>query len=189
MRIIAGTLRGRRLHGPSHSGLRPTSDKVREALFSILGPRLPGCRFLDLYAGTGAIAIEALSRGASSATCVEPDPSALRVLRRNMVDCDIASVVFVCPSTVQHFLRHPALWQGPYNIIFADPPYAHAEQLGRLLAHRSSDTLFAADAWLIVEHATKTLLPLALGPCLLRRTYRYGDTTLSLYAYATPAPS
>ncbi|MCP9453217.1 MAG: 16S rRNA (guanine(966)-N(2))-methyltransferase RsmD [Nitrospira sp.] len=189
MRIIAGTLRGRRLHGPSHSSLRPTSDKVREALFSILGPRLLGCRFLDLYAGTGAIAIEALSRGAASATCVEPNPSALKVLRRNMMDCGVASDLFVCPSTAQHFLSHPALWQGPYDIIFADPPYALAEQLEGLLAHRCHATLFAADAWLIVEHATKTPLPHGLGPCLHQRTYRYGDTTLSLYACAMPAPS
>ncbi|MCP9456157.1 MAG: 16S rRNA (guanine(966)-N(2))-methyltransferase RsmD [Nitrospira sp.] len=189
MRIIAGTLRGRRLYGPSQSSLRPTSDKVREALFSILGSRLPGCRFLDLYAGTGAIAIEALSRGAAFATCVEPDPSALTVLRRNMVHCGVASRMFVCPHTVQHFVHHPTLWHGPYDIVFADPPYAHTMQLDRLLTHCSHDTLFASDAWLIVEHATKTRLPYTLGPCLCRRTYRYGDTTLSLYTYTTPAPS
>lgn len=189
MRIIAGMLRGRRLHGPSHSRLRPTSDKVREALFSIVGTRLLDCRFLDLYAGTGAIAIEALSRGAASATCVEPDPLALKVLRQNMMDCGVASDVFVCPTTVQHFLRHPALWQGPYDIIFADPPYALVEQVEGLFALPSHNTLFASEAWLIVEHATKTSLPDTLGPCLHRRTYRYGDTTLSLYTYAASALS
>lgn len=87
MRVIAGSHRGRRLCGPQGATLRPTSDKVREALFSILGSRVPGSRFLDLYAGSGAVGIEALSRGAVLATFVESSPEAVRLLRKNLTAC------------------------------------------------------------------------------------------------------
>jgi 16S rRNA (guanine(966)-N(2))-methyltransferase RsmD len=89
MRVIAGSHRGRRLCGPQGTALRPTSDKVREALFSILGTQVSGSRFLDLYAGTGAVGIEALSRGASSVTFVESDPKAVQLLRKNLQTCQL----------------------------------------------------------------------------------------------------
>lgn len=184
MRVIAGTHRGRRLRRPQGFVLRPTSDRVREALFSILGNRLPDCRFLDLYAGTGAIAIEAVSRGAAHVTCVESGVEALKLLHQNMLDCGIADRMTVRAQTVKQFLSRPDQWDGPYDIVFADPPYAIVGELESLLGHPSIDRLFAADSWLVVEHAEKTALPASLGFGAYLRRYRYGDTALSLYSHS-----
>ena len=183
MRVIAGTYRGRRLYGPRTQVLRPTSDRVREALFSILGNRLPHSRFLDLYAGTGAVGIEALSRGADRVTAVESDRDAVSLLQRNRLLCQIGSELTVQPHTVEQFVRRPAHWNGPYDVVFADPPYAETGKLSSLLNASMTGSLFAPDAWLIVEHGERTMVPATLGPTTLRRQYHYGDTTLSLYSY------
>jgi 16S rRNA (guanine966-N2)-methyltransferase len=184
MRVIAGTYRGRRLRGPKGSLIRPTSDRVREALFSILGNRLPNSRLLDLYAGTGAIGVEAISRGATHVTCVESDAEALKLLRQNMQVCGIAHHITVYTHTVKQFLNQPERWEGPYDIVFADPPYALAQELESLLTPSITERLLAADSWLIVEHAEKTTLPVCLGSTGYVRRYRYGDTALSLYSYS-----
>ncbi|MCP9470483.1 MAG: 16S rRNA (guanine(966)-N(2))-methyltransferase RsmD [Nitrospira sp.] len=189
MRVIAGIHRGRRLRQPQGFGLRPTSERVREALFSILGNRLPGCRFLDLYAGTGAVAIEALSRGASYATCVESDPSALKLLRQNVHDCVGGSSLTVYAQTVERFLSRPDLWEGEYDVVFADPPYPMVMELTSIFEHSAIDRLFAQDSWFIIEHAAKTTLPTLLGSCVYLRGYRYGDTALSLYSQTDRTPS
>lgn len=189
MRVIAGTHRGRRLRGPQGTALRPTSDRVREALFSIVSVRLPGCRFLDLYAGTGAIGIEAVSRGAGQVTCVESNGEALTLLRRNIADCGMAEQIIVCGQTVKQFLSRSDGRNGPYDIVFADPPYAIAQELTALFTEEPSVRLFAADARLIIEHASKAALPAELGGCAFRRAYRYGDTTLSLYTASGAASS
>ncbi|MBS0152344.1 MAG: 16S rRNA (guanine(966)-N(2))-methyltransferase RsmD [Nitrospira sp.] len=182
MRVIAGTYRGRRLYGPQTQSLRPTSDRVREALFSILGNRLPHSRFLDLYAGTGAVGIEALSRGADHVTAVESDRDAVNLLQRNKHLCQIGSELMIRAHAVEQFLRRPDHWNGPYDVVFADPPYAETAGLSSLLSESITEALFAEDAWLVVEHGGKTTAPVALGPTSLRRQYRYGDTTLSLYS-------
>src|SRR5262249_44905517 len=128
MRVIAGSHRGRRLSGPRGPSLRPTSDKVREALFSILGARVAGRRFLDLYAGTGAVGIEALSRGAESATFLEAHARTVALPRGNLVSCELTTRGHVWTLTTETFLKSPTCWNGPYHIIFADPPYAATEQ-------------------------------------------------------------
>src|SRR5438093_490869 len=115
MRVIAGLQKGRRLVGPKGPGLRPTADRVKEALFAILGPRIDGARFLDLYAGTGAIGIEALSRGARWVTFVESDPTALRVLRANLKMCGMGASADIQACRAGVFLRRrepPGLRQG-----------------------------------------------------------------------------
>lgn len=189
MRVIAGTHRGRRLRQPQGLGLRPTSERVREALFSILGNRLPRCRFLDLYAGTGAVAIEALSRGAWHATCVESDPSALKLLRQNVHDCAVGSSLTIYAQTVERFLSRPDLWEGEYDIVFADPPYTMVAELTSIFEHSDHDRLLAPDSWFMIEHAAKTKLPPLLGSCVYLRGYRYGDTALSLYLHTSQTPS
>lgn len=185
MRVIAGTNKGRRLHTPQKQDLRPTSDRVREALFSILGNRLAKGRMLDLYAGTGAVGIEALSRGAAHVTAVEWDQEALGILRRNMQSCQIGDELSMQAQAVQQFLRDPNRWNGPYDIVFADPPYADAEECAHLLSLPQSDELFSADSWLVMEHATRTRLPQSVGRMQFLRQYRYGDTTLSVYSSPT----
>lgn len=184
MRVIAGIHRGRRLRGPEGSALRPTSDRVREALFSILGNRLPNSRVLDLYAGTGAVGIEALSRGATHVTCVESSEDALKLLRQNVSDCKMTHQMTIHAQTVKRFLRRPDLWSGPYDIVFADPPYAIAQELESLFNDVAIDHLFAADSWLVVEHAEKTTLPPHLGRSSFLRRYHYGDTALSIFSSA-----
>lgn len=189
MRIIAGTHRGRRLHGPRGTALRPTSDRVREAIFSILGSRLPNSRFLDLYAGTGAVGMEAASRGARHVVCVESNREALKLMQRNLSDCGMSNRVRVQGETVKQFLSRREHMGEPYDIVFADPPYAAAQELASLMAGVSPEALFAPDARLVAEHATKAPLPAQLGPCVFLRRYTYGDTALSVFAYSSTAVS
>ena len=185
MRVIAGTNRGRRLYTPRAHHLRPTSDRVREALFSILGNRLTKSRMLDLYAGTGAVGIEALSRGAAHVTSVESDKEALKLLRRNMQICRIGDELSLRAQAVHHFLSSPDQWHGPYDLVFADPPYSDAEECASLLSKPQSEDLIHADSWLVIEHAARTTLPLSVGRTQFLRRYRYGDTALSIYSSPT----
>lgn len=180
MRIIAGRLKGRRLKPPQAAGVRPTSDRVKEALFSILGDRTVGARFLDLCAGTGAIGIEALSRGAQSATFIEPDRASLRVLRANLEECGTAGGATVVPSTAEAFLRRAPRTGAAYDIIFADPPY-HENSGSALLRSLDRAGIMTRDSTVILEHFSKATIPSEVG-CLRRaRQYRYGDTTLSVF--------
>jgi 16S rRNA (guanine(966)-N(2))-methyltransferase RsmD len=158
---------------------------VREALFSIIGSRLRDSHVLDLYAGTGAVGVEALSRGAAHVTCVESDTAALKLLRRNVEECGVADHVTICARRVEHFLQSPDNWEGPYRIIFADPPYEVTSEFINLLGGTVTDRFFAADAWLILEHASKTAVPPSLGVAIRARHYRYGDTALSRYSIPT----
>ena len=190
MRIIAGTQKGRRLHGPKGPGLRPTADRVKEALFSILGSRVPGSRFLDLYAGTGAIGIEALSRGAQRVTFVESNPAAVRVLRANVVHCGLDTAADIQTCHAGAFLRRSAKAVGRHDLVFADPPYQqnHVAELWSALAETAT---LAPDAVIVLEHTSKSAAPPANGRMRLLRQYRYGDTTLSVFEVAAqdaPAP-
>lgn len=189
MRVIAGTHRGRRLASPPGHVLRPTSDRVREALFSILGNRLPQSRFLDLYAGTGAVGIEAASRGATQVTCVEATEYVREFLRQNIAQCEMRNRVTICAQTVDRFFSRPNDWGGPYDIVFVDPPYAAVLDFVALIEGSETTHLFSADSWLIIEHATKTMLPDSVAGTRFRRRYRYGDTTLSVFSSLTPTPS
>ena len=141
------------------------------------------CRFLDLYAGTGAVGIEAISRGADHVTSVESDREAVKLLQGNVQLCRIDHELAVRSQPVERFLRHPEQWDGPYDIVFADPPYAETSRLSVLFGEPLIAALFAADAWLIVEHATKSTVPSMLGSTRLQRQYHYGDTTLSRYSH------
>lgn len=163
--------------GPTGPGLRPTSDRVKEALFSILTPRLADAQVLDLYAGTGAIGIEALSRGAGHATFVEPHASSLSVLRANLERCGLTAQATVHACTASAFLKRKASSTTTYDIIFADPPYDEAGAAA-LLASFGQTGLQPTGA-LVLEHGSRDA-PLIGGLALVRR-YRYGDTTLSLF--------
>ncbi|HKT35822.1 MAG TPA: 16S rRNA (guanine(966)-N(2))-methyltransferase RsmD [Nitrospira sp.] len=183
MRVIAGTHRGRRLSGPRGISLRPTSDKVREALFSILATRIPASRFLDLYAGTGAVGIEALSRGAAIVTFVESDSRAVQVMRKNLAACDMLAHAEVRVASTQTFLRQPQSWNGPYDVVFADPPYADREAVELVLGSWELG-LLAPKAVLVVEQDARAELPTKTNEARLMRRYDYGDTALFLYEKA-----
>jgi 16S rRNA (guanine966-N2)-methyltransferase len=149
-------------------------------MFSIVGDRIIGARVVDLYAGTGSLGIEALSRGAASVAFVEADRAACRILQANVERCRaLASDVQICACRVETFLRRDKTWAGPYDLVLADPPYA--ETSGLLDAMRAVPaTRFADHALMVIEHGRKTTLPSRVGPYRLLRRYDYGDTSLSL---------
>ena len=184
MRVIAGTQKGRKLHSPKGPGLRPTADRVKEALFSILGSRVAGARFLDLYAGTGAIGIEALSRGARQVTFVEPNQSALRVLRANLALCGLEAAADVQACSAEAFLRRTTNGRPSYDILFADPPY-RMDITGELWPLLADADIAAPDALIILEHASKVAAPTEHRRLNVLRQYKYGDTTLSVFGLAT----
>src|SRR6185437_10087250 len=130
MRVIAGTLRRRTLEAPAGLATRPTSDRLRETLFNVLAPRMEGVRFLDLYAGSGAVGIEAASRGAASVVMVERAEPALKVLRLNLEKLGLRGSVRVHATGVDRFLRRlrPGMSPMQFDVMFLDPPYDAAEE-------------------------------------------------------------
>ena len=130
MRVVAGTFKGRRLVAPRGTRTRPTADRVREALFSMLGD-VGGARVLDLYAGSGALGIEALSRGADSAVFVESDARAIAAIERNLASIGVEATVWR-----RDVLRFLARADGPFDLVFCDPPYDSASRLAGPLAER-----------------------------------------------------
>lgn len=180
MRITGGVFRSRALRAPKGSSTRPTSDRVREALFSILasaGLLDGGPRVLDLYAGTGALAFEALSRGASSAVVVEQGRDALAVIRENARALDVERRVEILPSNVDRAISRIV---GPFAVVFADPPYADVRTPAFALVLEAASRLVAPGGALVLEHATKDDAPEVAG-LELDRSRDYGDTTLTVY--------
>lgn len=171
MRIVAGTHGGRRLVAPKGRDVRPTSDRVREALFSILGERVAGARVLDLFAGTGALGLEALSRGAAAATFVDRDPATVRA---NLDALGLTAEVHRRDALA--YLRAAA---GPFDLVFLDPPYRAAAGLAAGLA----DTLprVLAPGGLVVSESDRRE-PLDLPPLETLDERRYGDTLIRLHA-------
>ncbi|HYN10638.1 MAG TPA: 16S rRNA (guanine(966)-N(2))-methyltransferase RsmD [Vicinamibacterales bacterium] len=181
MRIIAGTLRGRRLQAPPGSRVRPTSDSLRETLFNVLGPSLDGARVLDAFAGTGALGLEAISRGAAHATFVERDPTALRVLRENIDACGAAEACAIIRGNFPIALEQPKSLnaQRSFDLILLDPPY----EIEDLLAVVAAAAAFAASSGRVVlEHSRRRISPEAAGPLRRARVLTAGDSALSFYA-------
>jgi 16S rRNA (guanine(966)-N(2))-methyltransferase RsmD len=187
MRISGGLAKGRRTatkhlisKTSGHEKLRPTSSKVREALFDILRDRIDGADFVDLYAGTGTVGLEALSRGAAHAVFVEPDrkrAKALRVISGQLQFDDRATII---EGKAADFLRTASRKKARFDIIFIDPPYSSDEILEILPLIEETDILEETGT-VIVEHFIKTDLPEAIGKYNMLRNYRYGDTVLTLY--------
>jgi 16S rRNA (guanine(966)-N(2))-methyltransferase RsmD len=178
MRVIAGTLKGRRLDSPDWPGLRPTSDRLRETLFNILAPRIPGARFLDGYAGTGAVGIEALSRGASHVTFVEQDRRAQQLIEANLSRCGVEDRYAIIRAGFAGVARRLT---GPFEILFLDPPYGAAELAEALEA---AGSLVAADALLIIEHARRDRAPEHAAGLSRTRQLVQGDSVLSFFSAA-----
>jgi 16S rRNA (guanine966-N2)-methyltransferase len=175
MRVIAGTHGGRELIAPKGRITRPTSDRVREALFSILGD-VHDLRVVDLFAGSGALAIEALSRGAGQATLVDSARSAVAAINRNLEALHLEAEVVSQPAA--RFLQ-AALRDGrQYDLVFLDPPYRHASTLGRELSSALMPIL-AAEARVVAESDRRS--PLGLELTLLDER-RYGDTLIQIHA-------
>ena len=177
MRVIAGDLKGRRLETPGWEGLRPTSDRLRETLFNVLAPRIKGARVLDGYAGTGAIGIEALSRGAAHVTFVERDPRAVRLIAENLRRCGITDRYAIIRAELSD-RRSRRVDGGEYDIIVVDPPYG-AQELTNALA--GVEPLMSGGTLLVVEHAKRDAAPARSGELVLARSLASGDSALAFY--------
>jgi 16S rRNA (guanine966-N2)-methyltransferase len=172
LRVIAGELKGRRLAGPTWEGLRPTSDRLRETLFNVLAPDIAGARVLDAYAGTGAVGIEALSRGAAHVTFVERDPRALALIDGNLGRCGVQDRYTVVRADVG-----AGRLAGEFDIVFLDPPYeVSPEPAVAAVAH-----LVTAGGRVVIEHARRTAPPEAVGSLTRARTILAGDSALTIY--------
>jgi 16S rRNA (guanine966-N2)-methyltransferase len=176
VRVIAGDLKGRRLHAPTWEGLRPTSDKLRETLFNVLGARVAGARVVDGYAGTGAVGIEALSRGAAHVTFIDHDPRAVRLIERNLQHCRITDRYVIIRARVADAAAREAA--GTFDLVLLDPPYAREEAADALAA---GSRLVAADGTVVLEHAKRDAAPEDAGDLKRVRTLTSGDSALSLY--------
>ena len=176
MRIVGGTLGGRVLRAPAGHSTRPTSEKVREAIFNIL-PDVGGARVLDIFAGSGAMGIEALSRGAVHATFIDRDKTALKVLRGNLAELGLEDrATIIAQDAIAAVRREPA---EPWRFVFVDPPYASDLATRAVLALPTAS--LAPDAWIVIEHDRRHAPPEALGSLLRTDERRYGDTLVSFY--------
>ncbi|HEY9403523.1 MAG TPA: 16S rRNA (guanine(966)-N(2))-methyltransferase RsmD [Pyrinomonadaceae bacterium] len=183
MRIIAGQYRGRVLKSPPSMQIRPTSDRLRETLFNVLAPRIEGARFLDLCAGSGAVGIEAISRGAAFVTFVDRSRKMCGLVESNLDLCGVPEeLTEVVLSEATDFLRRVEGRGGaPYDIAFLDPPYAiDYAPLLELFGART-ESLLAAGGILIVEHHHKNALKDAVGGVRRWRILKQGDSALSFY--------
>lgn len=183
MRITGGTGRGRRLQVPAGSRVRPTSDKVKQALFNILGERVVDAAFLDLFAGAGGIGLEALSRGAAQVTFVESSPDSLAAIRKNLELPGFAGRARIVPAKVKSFLK-----KAPehYDVVFLDPPYA--EEPRPLLELLAASGMVRPQGLVIAEHFRKQPSPENAGALRLFREARYGDTVLAFYELQESGP-
>jgi 16S rRNA (guanine966-N2)-methyltransferase len=189
MRITGGEHRSRTLEAPRGNATRPTSDRVREAVFAILGSEraFAGATVLDLYAGTGALAFEALSRGAAQATLVESARPALQAIEANARALGVAARIRVVPTTVERALA-AVRRSGAFDLVFADPPYdlVRTGEAPRALAALLGADVLSADARLVLEHGKADGAPDIPG-VQLRESRRYGDTIVSFYERSSTA--
>ncbi len=195
MRVIAGAYRSRQLAAPKGTATRPTSDRLRETLFNILAPKLltlgpGGCRFADLYAGSGAVGIEAISRGAAQVWFAENAPAAVAAIRANLAALKIVRGFTIedrgVGALLQSFIKlaRPA---GALDVVFLDPPYeAETEYEGTLsfLGSARGRLILAQDALVVAEHSSKKPLSSQYGGLTHRRLLRQGDAALSFYRSA-----
>ena len=174
MRIVAGRLKGRRLTAPPGDAVRPTSDSLRETLFNVLADRVDGARVLDAFAGTGALGLEALSRGAAHATFIERDRRVIRVLRENVARCgaeDACTIIGADFTTVDE----PAA----FDLVLLDPPYG-TDDVTTVLERAAK--FVASEGRLVLEHSRRRDSPSAVGTFRRYRVLQAGDSALSFYS-------
>lgn len=175
MRVIGGEFRSRRLQSIPGRATRPTPDRLRETLFNILGAQIAGSVFLDAYAGTGAVGIEALSRGAARAVFIERSRNAVEVLHRNLASLGMEGRALVVPRTVMSSVaEHNA------DIVFLDPPYDRETEYAQALLVLAGQPVKLA----IAQHSVRFALAESYGALKRRRTLKQGDNALSFYALA-----
>jgi 16S rRNA (guanine966-N2)-methyltransferase len=187
-RVIAGRARGRRLAAPGE-GTRPLGDRVKETLFAILEPVLPGATFLDLFAGSGAAGIEALSRGAARVIFVDRDRAACAVIEANLRSTGLAGpAAIVRRSDVLAYLDGVGAHDGPFDVVVLDPPYDEPGLLDTALERLGRPGLVASDGRVVAKRFRRTPLPASVGLLASDRERRFGETTLSFYRRVAARP-
>ena len=188
MRVIAGSLKGRRLKTPTWEGLRPTSEKLRETLFNILASRVVDARVLDAFAGTGALGLEALSRGARAATFVDDDRRALALIRANVQHCGVENRCVIIPTKAARALDAWPMGASSerFDIVFLDPPYAPAGRGSIDAILRTAGLVLARRGVVVLEHARRTAVPVTAGGLTRTRRVESGDSALTFYEIRQP---
>ncbi|MGB6876842.1 MAG: 16S rRNA (guanine(966)-N(2))-methyltransferase RsmD [Candidatus Acidiferrales bacterium] len=187
MRVIAGRFKSRRLRALRGMELRPTSDRLRETLFDILGDTVEGCLFVDLFAGTGAVGIEAISRGARRVVFIERHAPAVQVIRENLKSLEIASAAEILPMDAMRGLERLASQHEPSDFVFLDPPYAQAREYQRVLEFIGAAEILSTTGIVIAEHGEKLELPPQVPGLERTRVKVQGDSALSFYRIARPS--
>lgn len=180
MRIIAGTAKGRPLKAVPGSHTRPTTDKVKEALFSIIGPYFEGGRVLDLFAGTGGLGLEALSRGMDEAIFVDTDHRSISVLKENVHHAGFARQCEIYRNDASRAIRTLAKRERPFDLIFLDPPYK-LNTMHEWLARMVELDLLTEGATAVVEHGADTVYPLQINTLRCIKQAHYGESSLTIY--------
>ena len=182
MRVIAGEFRGRRLDPIEGTDIRPTSDRVKESLFNILGDAVVDSVFLDLFSGTGGVGIEALSRGAKHVVFIDTSLKSIKVLQGNLNHLNIKDNVEVFQKEYTTAISKLYKYNKQFDIIFIDPPYSigMAQNVLELL---DKNPIFSQSGLIIVEHDSKDEMPRRIGKLYLHRIKQYGNTSLSFYTY------
>lgn len=188
LRILGGEARGRRLRSLPDRGTRPTAGRVKESLFNILAARVPGSRVLDLFAGTGSLGLEALSRGAARAVFVEADPRCRGVIEENLRTLGFEGRALVVAGDAAAAVSALGKRAERFDLVFLDPPYGKGLLVPALEAVAASG-LPAPGARVVAEHAAREALPQRVGTLVRRDVRRYGDTALSFYAPDGREPS
>ena len=187
MKISAGEFKGRKLSSAKalrlakkRDELRPTSSKVKESIFNIVGEKIKGAEFVDLYAGTGAVGIEALSRGAKMVFFVEADRKRAELIKDMLKDCGYSSKAAIIRGEASAFIAKAVKEGLKFDIVFLDPPY-HSGELERILPLLSSGEMLNEEGIIIAEHTSKKKLPDEIGRLVKKKDYKYGDTMLTLF--------
>ncbi len=178
MRVISGTLKGRRLTAPAGMATRPTADRIKESMFNIIAGSIQEKVVLDLFAGTGALGIEALSRGAASAVFVDQAKTALSAIRRNIRNLDLEAKSRVIHWNILKNLNCLMAERRPFDLVFMDPPYEKKTIAGTMAALLSCGML-ASSARIVVEHSTREPISSPMSPWVLADQRRFGKTLVS----------
>ena len=192
MRIVAGKYRSRILKSLKGNALRPTSDRLRETLFNVLGPNVAASRFLDVFAGTGAVGIEAISRGAGEVVFIENHAPAATLIRRNLASLEIQNgaqiLLFDALRGLEKIAARHKPTDAPFDFVFVDPPYAEKDQYDRVLGFLGAASFLSEGSLVIAEHRRSHELPQRIGRLMQTRILRQGDAALSFFEHQAAEP-
>lgn len=186
MRVISGIRKGRKLVSPAGNRTRPTADRVKEAVFNILGQHFHGQKVLDLFSGTGALAIEALSRGASSAVIVDDSDRAIAVIRKNVASCGFEAITRIVRWNILRNLNCLNPQTDSFDLVFLDPPYGKGMAVPTM-EHLIQTRVLRDHALVVLEHAAVETLPDSVGNLIQEDLRTYGRTAVRFYRWLEPA--